>query len=66
MVLSCGGLENLSQLVYNSDNPNIVKNGTWAISNLCRGIYIQIREAFADFSVYLSRGSYTCKSNDKL
>lgn len=37
LVLREGGLLNLSELVINSMNKNIIKHGTWAISNLCRG-----------------------------
>lgn len=36
-VLFNGGLKALSDLVINSFNKNIIKHGTWAISNLCRG-----------------------------
>lgn len=36
-MLRSGGLEALSKLVINSLNKNIIKHGTWAISNLCRG-----------------------------
>lgn len=37
LVLDQNGLVNLSELVINSMNKNIIKHGTWAISNLCRG-----------------------------
>lgn len=37
LVLKLGGLVNLSEIVYSSMNKNIIKHGTWSISNLCRG-----------------------------
>ena len=38
LVLKMGGLINLCELVISTINRNIIKHGTWAISNLCRGI----------------------------
>jgi importin subunit alpha-1 len=37
MILKCGGLEPLLHVVNNTTSKLIIKHGTWAISNLCRG-----------------------------
>ena len=37
MILKHAGLEALNHVVSLTNNRHIIKNGTWAISNLCRG-----------------------------
>jgi len=37
MILQWGGLQPLLDIVNNTENKAIIKHGTWAISNLCRG-----------------------------
>jgi importin subunit alpha-6/7 len=37
LILQADGLTKLSNLVLKSNIKNIIKHGTWAVSNLCRG-----------------------------
>eukprot|EP00927_Polykrikos_kofoidii_P059969 TRINITY_DN55050_c0_g1_i1.p1 TRINITY_DN55050_c0_g1~~TRINITY_DN55050_c0_g1_i1.p1 ORF type:complete len:530 (+),score=106.11 TRINITY_DN55050_c0_g1_i1:77-1666(+) len=37
LVLQSGGLNPIMQLLTTSDQTSMVRNGTWALSNLCRG-----------------------------
>ena len=37
MVLKCGGLDPLINIITNCKVKNTIKHGTWALSNLCRG-----------------------------
>lgn len=37
MILKCGGINPLIQIIYTSENKSTIKHGTWALSNLCRG-----------------------------
>jgi len=37
MILDLGGLDPLLHIVNTTPNKAIIKHGTWAISNLCRG-----------------------------
>ena len=37
MALKCGALDPLLQIVHNSSKQELIKHGTWAISNLIRG-----------------------------
>lgn len=37
LILKLGGLAELIRVVENTSNPNIFKQGGWAIANLCRG-----------------------------
>ena len=35
--MACGGLKPLLRIIETTSNKIIVKHGTWAVSNLCRG-----------------------------
>lgn len=37
MILKCGGIKPLINIIFTSQHKNTIKHGTWALSNLCRG-----------------------------
>jgi len=37
MILKCGGLDPLVNILSTSSSFNTIKHGSWALSNLCRG-----------------------------
>lgn len=48
-MLKSGGLDNLQRLVMGTSNRNIIKHGTWAMSNLCRGKMIILGKPLPDY-----------------
>ena len=38
MILKCNGLKPLVNILLNTQDKNIIKDGSWALSNLCRGL----------------------------
>ena len=37
MILKCDGLKPLVNILLNTQDKKIIKHGSWALSNLCRG-----------------------------
>lgn len=38
IILKKGGIEILAKIVENTTNKHIIRNGAWAVTNLCRGL----------------------------
>lgn len=38
MILKKGGMEALVKIIENSKSKAIIRNGAWAVTNLCRGV----------------------------
>jgi len=38
MILKCDGLKPLVDIIHNTQDKKIIKHGSWALSNLCRGL----------------------------
>lgn len=37
LILKAGGMKALIDVIENTNKPSLIRNGAWAVTNLCRG-----------------------------